>query len=385
VPPATTQLRELLVDLFEGEELGMFIADYYPELENSINWGKSTTSVAHETSKKLASRGELDTTLFSILIEERPGQEGPIRETARACGVDLAGVDALAVARMGPDPTRTWLADGEALLTLGSTIEPDSETPVEGLQSIVDARAGLGDPVAYIMGVITTMRRTALVEVGGAPSGTGFLVGDNHIMTNAHVVKAVTSPPPPGLEVVALFDFYAGSLTSHAEAGRRVRGQVVAHSLPSEAEAANDNSDWNAPPDRLDYALIELEEAVATQPGGPAAFVAQGGGTPRGSFPLSTIDYDFSTTNSLVIVQHPLGEHMAMSRAKPGFTVNQTKTRVRYTANTLQGSSGSSVIDDRGRLVALHHYSARGENQGVPISAIARHLQPAFPQLVVDV
>jgi hypothetical protein len=41
------------------------------------------------------------------------------------------------------------------------------------------------------------------------------------------------------------------------------------------------------------------------------------------------------------------------------------------------------VIDERGRLVALHHYGRLGANQGVPIEAIAADLAAnGYPALV---
>src|SRR6185503_13926458 len=49
-------------------------------------------------------------------------------------------------------------------------------------------------------------------------------------------------------------------------------------------------------------------------------------------------------------------------------------TRIRYRGNTMQGSSGSPVVDARGVLVAIHHFSTATRNQGVPAAAIAQHL-----------
>lgn len=163
-------------------------------------------------------------------------------------------------------------------------------------------------------------------------------------------------------------------MASHAELGRPLKGRVVAHSLPTEAEIKGNVSDWNAPLTHLDYALIELVEPAGAQPGGPED-IAKRGGEPRGFFAISDTRYDFSNAAMLVISQHPLGEHLLMSRAVGRFEVNQNGSRVRYDANTLNGSSGSSVIDGRGRLVALHHYGRKVKNQGVPIQAIAKDLK----------
>jgi V8-like Glu-specific endopeptidase len=88
----------------------------------------------------------------------------------------------------------------------------------------------------------------------------------------------------------------------------------------------------------------------------------------------------------LLVTQHPLGGRMMMSRGHRPFKTNTARTRVRYDANTLAGASGSSVIDQNGRLVALHHFAAKGANQGIPISAIARDLAAsALAPLTTDV
>ena len=90
----------------------------------------------------------------------------------------------------------------------------------------------------------------------------------------------------------------------------------------------------------------------------------------RGHFYLDPDDYEFSPVGVLFIFQHPLGS-MLMVSTTSGAEQNNAGTRIRYRANTTPGSSGSPVIDARGRLVALHHYSAGTANQGVPSSRIA--------------
>ena len=94
----------------------------------------------------------------------------------------------------------------------------------------------------------------------------------------------------------------------------------------------------------------------------------------RGHFYLDPDDYEFSPAGILYIFQHPLGSTQMVSYTA-GATLNASGTRIRYGANTMPGSSGSPVIDTRGRLVAIHHYSAGPVNQGVPSSRIARAVE----------
>lgn len=267
------------------------------------------------------------------------------------------------------------VGDSDWLANLGASIVSSPEALVsEGLQSIVKASQGLHDGMAFWTGITNAMRRTAMLETAGHPSGTGFLVGAKHLLTCAHVVRALNSPPPADLAITAVFDFYSQDRAAHAESGRRVTGRVVAWSYPAPSEIRGEVSDWNAAPDRLDYGLIELDEPAGDQPAGPLLGQATRRG-PRGFFRLSDTAYDFARATLLFITQHPLGERVAISYATPVFEVNANKSRVRYRANTLQGSSGAPVIDDRGRLVALHHYAARGVNQGIPIHAVAADLK----------
>jgi len=242
------------------------------------------------------------------------------------------------------------------------------DEPVTGLQAITSLPDGLEDPRALVQGLLDAMQRTAMIEVSGIPRGTGFLVGPDLVLTAAHVVDARRWPPEPRPEVSARFDYAPQQGRSQAESGVEVPvAEFVTGSLPTAAEIAANVVDWNAPADRLDFALLRL--------GFPVPPVeAEGVARPRGDYALATTDYDFAGSPILLIVQHPLGGFQRVSFIRAAAEPNAAGTRVRYRGNTLAGSSGSAVIDSRGRLVALHHYSGRGKNQGVPVSAIARML-----------
>jgi hypothetical protein len=80
----------------------------------------------------------------------------------------------------------------------------------------------------------------------------------------------------------------------------------------------------------------------------------------------------------LAILHHPLGAPIKLAfDTQAVLSVNPT--RVRYTTNTDQGSSGSPCFDQDWGLVALHHFGdplhQQAEfNQGVPITAIRARL-----------
>jgi Trypsin-like peptidase domain len=265
----------------------------------------------------------------------------------------------------GPDPL---------VKSLEEVPNAPGDEPTSGLEAITAVTAGLEDPRAMVQAIVDATRRTAMIEIGGLPKGTGFLVGPDLLLTAAHVIDRKAWPPDPRPEVVARFDYGLQAGRSPAENGVPVPVvDFVAASLPTDAEVEGRTADWEAPADRLDFALLRLGSDVPSPEGADEA-------QPRGSYPLDTTDYDFTRSPLLFIVQHPLGQFQRVTWIRSAPTQNAGRTRIRYGGNTLAGSSGSPVIDVRGRLVALHHYSERGSNQGVPLSVIARAIGPTVTE-----
>lgn len=239
-----------------------------------------------------------------------------------------------------------------------SPASADSEQePVPGLQALTEPAAGLTDAASFVEAVRGAADRVAMLRRAGQPVGTAALVGPDLLLTAAHVLDARTLPPSVA-NLVAVFDYRPRPDRSPADTGIPIRvTEFLTGSLPSDAEVAARHLDWEAAPDRLDFAVLRL------------AYPLPDAGR-RGHFYLDPDDYEFSPVGVLFIFQHPLGS-MLMVSTTSGAEQNNAGTRIRYRANTTPGSSGSPVIDARGRLVALHHYSAGTANQGVPSSRIA--------------
>ena len=253
---------------------------------------------------------------------------------------------------------------------LSSPGQPD-EGPVGGLQAITSAGAGLGDAIACVQAMMNLIWRTAAIRVNGSEKGTGFLVGDNLLLTAAHVVEAAKREPGRPNPIVAVFDFTGSSGNSYAETGTAIPVDgIICDSPPTPGErGAMAGKDWEASPENLDFALLQLTEPA------PKVRAADGTLTRRGCYVLDPDSYNFNLSPVLIIAQYPLRDFLKFSYITQPPEPNRQMTRIRYLGNTLMGSSGGPVVDTRGNLVALHHYASRRKNQGVPASAIARHLE----------
>ena len=177
---------------------------------------------------------------------------------------------------------------------------------------------------------------------------TGFLVADNVLLTNCHVVdmllqKAATAP-------AVQFDFVAGETD----------GETIALEGGPEAWLIG-----SSPVKQLDYALVRLPK-----------------GTGRPVMPTPKA-YEFSAGDIYFIVQHPEGDPMKIGGGTM-VNVDAAHQRVNYTTNTMPGSSGSPVFTTGWQPVALHCAGSMDEtyNIGVPLQvvhadAVQRGIWPA--------
>ncbi len=236
-----------------------------------------------------------------------------------------------------------------------------------GLQSITVPGAGLPNLEQVIRVYLDARRRIAMILRGGRAAGTGFLVGDDLLLTAAHVLDMSTWPPTDVTEMEARFDFY-DQRSSAEETGTTVPiVKYLTGSPPAPGELLpGQSSVWEAAADRLDFALLQLARPIGAQESADHGR--------RGHYRLSDVPYNFAGSPVLSVFHHPLGLVQTRSLTQGAFETNAARTRFRYLSNTDKGSSGAPLVDESGRLVGLHHYSTSAKRQAVPVDVIAKEL-----------
>jgi hypothetical protein len=163
--------------------------------------------------------------------------------------------------------------------------------------------------------------------------GTGWLIGPRLLLTNHHVVNARERGEPAaaaadfmaqGKHTVAWFDYYVEGRDS-------VEIAVI--------DVVSSSPD-------LDYALLSLAENDVIDKRAPIALPQKRPNLERGT--------------RLNIVQCPSGGPVRFA-IRNNFFVGHGRQpfQIRYLTDTVQGSSGSPVMDDNWQVVAMHHGAQR--------------------------
>jgi hypothetical protein len=214
--------------------------------------------------------------------------------------------------------------------------------------------------------VVAFQGQICRIEAGNH-GGTGFLIADDLVLTNYHVIEQVKDTD--GASIICRFDSFAKTVA--AREGRLVRlsGRWLVACSPY---APEEGTLGGAPPtaQELDFAILRLAEPAG------ADLV---NGMLRGSIKLVDSAPRPVKDDFVLILQCPPDRPLSMSiGAVLGYDASHL--RVQYAASTRKGSSGSPVFASNLALVALHHagdpnWSHAAEyNQGIPIGRIIEWL-----------
>jgi V8-like Glu-specific endopeptidase len=180
--------------------------------------------------------------------------------------------------------------------------------------------------------------------------GTGFLVASDRILTNYHVWDAARQL---GSKIFAKFE-----------------PSPLNPQFASRVEIAMNSPLALSVPDRLDYAILQLEVAMGSERK-PFELVTK---VPRFRETLNLLGYPTrqdSTGQTIVNPPQSLSAGVL-------FDHNAQSHRLAYSAETAPGSSGSPVLLSSFELIAIHHHGqAAMNNHGICIQAIIQDLDSA--------
>ena len=255
------------------------------------------------------------------------------------------------------------------------------------LEKIIRKTNGFIDVFQWRTRLARIERQVCSIEFNGLHEGTGFLIAEDLILTNYHVVRSLLGDHPSNMpdEVRIRFDFKISADGKVVNDGTRYELAATGWNIDSSPYSAADTQQSDAVPtlDELDFAVLKLAPRV--MPDGttvkPGMEPVQGSDDKtRGWISLPQSTDDFKPGHALFIVQHPSGQPLKMAFDTDGtLSVNANGTRYKYKTNTEPGSSGSPCFDSQWKIVALHHYGDKNKenpewNQGIPIHLIANRL-----------
>jgi Trypsin-like peptidase domain len=239
---------------------------------------------------------------------------------------------------------------------LGLTIAgPRLDNPTgKPLEEIIRENAKFINPAIFSEKLPLLEGQVCWIDIPGG--GTGFLVGPDLVVTNAHVIERLRTGQARWQDVKCRFDYRQAidgttlDRKKQTEVGLDTTKWLVDRWPPSQY-------DWNptlgdAGPEEIDCALLRLAEPTGDLPVGGNTADPQA--QRRGWIDAKAAPPPLAAGNQVFLLQHPQGEPLQLTIGTVK-EFNASGTRLRYDANSKDGSSGSPCFDADLELVALHH------------------------------
>ncbi|OEO29796.1 hypothetical protein VW23_001755 [Devosia insulae DS-56] len=305
---------------------------------------------------------------YASPMVDYPSQAFDLIQKAKMQGWTRELIEGLAAANPGAPRLRRFQE------TFGLTVDVAGPTPERwNLQDILNPSQDFLKPDGWLTKLAMLRRRVCRIEHVSRPSdrpgfGTGWLIGPDLLITNYHVIRSFKPAAGNGTDVSGItcrFDVAEPPTTGNGRECKFAADWLVDASPPGSAER---NEGTAAPTEgELDYAVIRLAERVGDDEVEP--------GMARGQVDIVAHGAAPSQDDVLLIVQHPEGLPQRFAFGNSKNSLKPEDLRLRHTANTLKGSSGSPVVNIDLAIVALHQAGGDGTgNQCVPIERVAQRL-----------
>lgn len=290
-----------------------------------------------ELIKHLDSEGRVDE-LFAAALKRKPGNP-----KLKAIASKIAAEAKVQHKQLAEQLTREFgenLDDRIAPEALNEILTNSALSTNSGLQALVTRVPNLetGQKVGA-WEELMKVSKTRVCAISGKRNGTGFLVGENRIITNEHVIADGENLD----EFELVFDLRDG-----------VDRQSLPKFKPANRLAMSVRTE-------LDYTIVELDRVPDETTDGPRDYFKV---RPRG----------FVMHDPVSILGHPNNDPIRFSFGVV-LSLHGFMGRVAYTANTAGGMSGSPVFTENWDLVAMHHHGEVDmNNNGIPMKNILKHL-----------
>lgn len=248
---------------------------------------------------------------------------------------------------------------------------PVSEvTQLPKLEKIVNERTTFVNFIEYLeklAGIGAQICRIEFPE--GQPKGTGWLVATDLVLTNYHVIDSVKKHIYGPSSVVCRFGYFDKSNFIEQKTFKLANDWLIDYSPFSLWDEGKSDVEPNA--DELDYALLRLD--------GRAGDDILPNGETRKWVSVSENPVVILPEDVMLIPQHPEGRSLELAFGnvlKEDIAYNKSGTRLRYNANTAEGSSGSPCFNINLSPFGLHHSGRINKyNQCVPIREIIKKMK----------
>ena len=214
----------------------------------------------------------------------------------------------------------------------------------DGLDTVIEKINGTNNlrTIAVLDELLQISRSVVHITIPGEGVATGFMIAPDVLMTNNHVFRSAEYAQ----DAILRFNY---------------RIDISGSMAPTD-DYATDSAFFHTS-EALDYSIVRVKGA----PGMKWGYI---------KIPLTT---KVEVADDVFIIQHPSGgpKQIALSDNEVAYADD---TVVQYLTDTLPGSSGSPVLNDSMRLIAIHHSggwipepstgSTHFRNEGIRISAI---------------